>query len=126
MTQVMLAALAATALGAAPTSSSAASSSPTLSAVQTARPQVQVLAQQSAPKKSVDIPLWIDGCDHNYVDASRRRENICVPLNGPRGRPVDCAYLKKLKISALIVRGTDQKRLAGQGRMAPQGKIVCG
>ncbi|WP_250284099.1 MULTISPECIES: hypothetical protein [unclassified Frankia] len=68
--------------------------------------------------------LWVDGCDHNYVNAGDN-SNVCVPKVAPGGAPVNCAFLRKSGFGPLKVTGTDTKNLAGTGGTAPRGTTVC-
>jgi len=69
------------------------------------------------------VPLWVDGCDHNYGAVSGVQ--VCVPVAAPGGKPVDCAYLARLRVPTLRVLGQDDKKLAGGGRAAHRGELVC-
>lgn len=72
----------------------------------------------------VHIPPGVDGCDRNYADAAGK-VSVCVPRVTPEGSPVDCAFLRRVGFPPLVVVGTDGKRLAGSGRPAAQGEVVC-
>ena len=73
--------------------------------------------------KEVPVRLGIDGCDRNYDSVNTKRD-VCVPIEGPDDRPVDCAYLKELGLGELVVLGTDVKKLGGPNGAA-KGAHVC-
>jgi hypothetical protein len=87
--------------------------------------QLSGKVQPRGDGKPVSQPLWVDGCDHNYADASGKNEELCVPFNAPRGKVVNCAYLKAIHIGPLKVEGVDSKHLAGGSTAAVRGAIVC-
>lgn len=71
------------------------------------------------------VPPGVDGCDRNYVDAGGAL-SVCVPSVVPDGGAVDCASLRRLGFGPLRVVGADVKQLAGPGRQAAVGEVVCG
>lgn len=70
------------------------------------------------------VPPGVDGCDRNYADAHGERD-VCVPPVTPEGDPVDCSFLRRVGFPPLVVVGTDEKNLAGEGRPAARGETVC-
>jgi hypothetical protein len=100
---------------------------PSATATAVAGPATQLTGKVQPPGngKPAPVPLGIDGCDHNYADASGNRNNICVPLAAPLGKPTTCTYLKQLHIGRLKVIGADRLRLTGTGKSAPRGSLVC-
>ncbi|WP_158230744.1 hypothetical protein [Frankia sp. CcI49] len=70
------------------------------------------------------VPPGVDGCDRNYVDASDTR-TFCVPRVAPAGRTLDCDFLRDVGLAPLRVVGADTLELAGAGRQAGPGDVVC-
>ena len=79
----------------------------------------------SPRERPAAVRLHIDGCDHNYADATGKNENICVPVNPPKGKKIDCEYLKARKLPPLKIQGTDTKKLAKPGQSDRKGSKVC-
>ncbi|OAA26727.1 hypothetical protein UG55_101210 [Frankia sp. EI5c] len=70
------------------------------------------------------VPPGVDGCDRNYADARAARA-FCVPRVAPAGRTLDCAFLRDVGIAPLRIVGADTLGLAGAGRPAGPGDVVC-
>ncbi|MFI1994167.1 hypothetical protein [Actinoplanes sp. NPDC020271] len=68
------------------------------------------LPRRKSPTATVDVPAFVDGCDHNYGTPTQ-----CVPLTFPPGVTDRCAWLAAHGFTQLLVAGRDDQHLDPDG-----------